>query len=366
VADPDPDRALAEFTQLRENLKQGIRVVDGKQSLRTFAEYCYAQRLGGKETTKYDRNKRFRSCIAPILGDRRLCDITTSEISSWWETIQKVYAYNSAKQALSLLKRSLDIAVIDKLIPYNPAAPIKPRKPSDETEITQTLASEAQDDQTDAVGKVMTLQQVEALLAAVRGDWLEPLYVLAFLGARRGELLGFRWIDYDPKGKRLRIAQQVVLVGSSVRITTPKSTTSKRFLYVTDEHCAMLDRHREVWLARKAHSSRWNDDYNLIFCTRYGTPINPRNLLRHFYMVQERLGWGEWIETDEGDRFDLEFRFHDLRHTASQHMEDAGVQDKVRAAILGHANVKVTREVYTHASLEAKRDAIRRVHIKGT
>jgi integrase len=108
---------------------------------------------------------------------------------------------------------------------YNPAAPIKPRKPSDETEITQTLASEDEDDQADGIGKVMSLEQVEALLTAVRGDWLEPLYVLAFLGAHRGELVGFRWLDYDPKGKRLRIAQQVVLVGSSVRITTPKSTT---------------------------------------------------------------------------------------------------------------------------------------------
>ena len=83
VADPDANWALAELIQLRENLKQGIRVVDGKQSLRTFAEYCYAQRLSGKETTKYDRNKRFRSCIAPILGDRRLCDITTPEVSGW-------------------------------------------------------------------------------------------------------------------------------------------------------------------------------------------------------------------------------------------------------------------------------------------
>jgi len=221
------------------------------------------------------------------------------------------------------------------------------------------------DEQEDGIGKVMRLHQVEAFLAAVQGDWLEPLYVLAFLGARRGELLGFRWIDYDRNGNRLRIAQQVVLVGSTVRITTPKSTTSKRFLYLTDEHCALLDRHRDVWLARKAQSDSWNDDYNLLFCTRHGTPINLRNLLRHFYRVQERLGWGEWIATDEGNRFDLEFRFHTLRHTASQHMEDAGVQDKVRAAILGHASVKVTREVYTHASPEAKRDAIHKVHNKG-
>jgi integrase len=104
--------------------------------------------------------------------------------------------------------------------------------------------------------------------------------------------------------------------------------------------------------------------YDLMFCTQTGKPMNPRNLLRHFYKVQERLGWGEWLEADGKRRFDPWFRFHDLRHTASQHMEDAGVQDKVRAAILGHASVKDAREIYTHASKEAKRAAVEKLQRK--
>jgi hypothetical protein len=51
------------------------------------------------------------------------------------------------------LKRILDLAVIDKLILENPAAPIKPRKPSDDTAITQTLASADEDDQADGIAK---------------------------------------------------------------------------------------------------------------------------------------------------------------------------------------------------------------------
>jgi integrase len=99
-----------------------------------------------------------------------------------------------------------------------------------------------------------------------------------------------------------------------------------------------------------------------MFCTDSGKPINPRNLLRHFYKLQEQLMWGIWVEADGKRRFDAWFRFHDLRHTASQHLADAGIQDKVRADLLGHASVKMTMEVYTHTSKEAKRAAVEKIH----
>jgi integrase len=91
--------------------------------------------------------------------------------------------------------------------------------------------------------------------------------------------------------------------------------------------------------------------------------MNPRNLLRHFYKVQERVGFGEWIEVDGKRRFDPWFRFHDLRHSANQLLADAGVQDVVRAAILGHG-VSVNKKTYSHATPESKREAIEKVHKK--
>jgi integrase len=127
----------------------------------------------------------------------------------------------------------------------------------------------------------------------------------------------------------------------------------------------MLNRHRTVWNDLKAkgvEEGAWYDTYDLMFCTDSGKPMNPRNLLRHFYNVQKQLIWGTWVEADGKRRFDPWFRFHDLRHTASQHLADAGVQDKVRADLLGHASIKMTKEVYTHASKDAKRAAVEKVH----
>jgi hypothetical protein len=182
VADRDPDRALSRFNELKENLKKGIRVRDAQQSLSSYAEYVHNTRLGGSESTRFDRLKRINSYIAPVLGERRLCDLDTPLLWEWWNIVKKEYAYNSAKQALSLLKRILDLAVIDRLLPNNPAQPIKPEQHRKATTITDVPAWKDADEDRRGVGKVMTLEQVETLLKAVAGHWLEPLYTLAFLG----------------------------------------------------------------------------------------------------------------------------------------------------------------------------------------
>ena len=39
---------------------------------------------------------------------------------------------------------------------------------------------------------------------------------------------------------------------------------------------------------------------------------------------------------------------HECRHTAASVMREAGIDDKLRAAILGHASVVITNDRYTH------------------
>jgi len=53
----------------------------------------------------------------------------------------------------------------------------------------------------------------------------------------------------------------------------------------------------------------------------------------------------------------MDFRFHDLRHTAATRMADAGADAFTLAAILGHSDIRMTAR-YTHATDEAKRRAV--------
>jgi integrase len=352
VADQDPERAKARFEDLKRSLQSKINVVGGRQSYRLFMERYLDNTIRNetrKASTFADYCKRAGLYILPTLGDFRL-DALTTEIGQAWVNamVEHGYAYNSIKQALALAKRSLDRAVAEHLIPYNPFAAIKPPVPRAQVKVAH-LNDEDDEEEEDGIGKVMTAEQVEALLKAVKHDWLEPLYILAFLGARRGEVLGFRWKDYDREKKVLRVRQQVVAIDGRVSITPPKTRKSRRSLPLTDDHVEMLDRHHVAYLKRKLRAGPKWQEHDLIFCSRHGTPIEPTNLLRHFRRMLKTIGL-------EG-----QFRFHDLRHTANQNMKDLGVDVTVRAALLGHASLRINEEVYAHVAESAKRAAIEKV-----
>lgn len=53
----------------------------------------------------------------------------------------------------------------------------------------------------------------------------------------------------------------------------------------------------------------------------------------------------------------VDFRFHDLRHTAATRLADAGADPFVIAEILGHSDLRMTKR-YTHATDQWKRHAL--------
>ncbi len=53
-----------------------------------------------------------------------------------------------------------------------------------------------------------------------------------------------------------------------------------------------------------------------------------------------------------------EFTAHQLRHTYSSMLYDAGVDPKSAQKFLGHADLQVTLKIYTHLSEEKERGAV--------
>jgi integrase len=74
-----------------------------------------------------------------------------------------------------------------------------------------------------------------------------------------------------------------------------------------------------------------------------GTRMGPRNLLRHFKIALKKAGLPE-------------IRFHDLRHTAASLMLMQGTHPKVVQERLGHSQISVTLDTYSHLlpSLQAE------------
>jgi integrase len=192
----------------------------------------------------------------------------------------------------------------------------------------------------------LTPEQGRVLLNAVKGHRLEVLYRVALsLGLRKSEVLGLRWEDADFAVQTLRIAYALQRQSGKLVLVAPKTAASVRTLALPSVLLNALRLHRERQQAERANrGSAWRE-HGLVFPSNIGTPMEPRNLVRHFKTVLKRAGLPPTI------------RFHDLRHSCATFLVAQGVHPRVIQEILGHSDIQTTMGIYAHVLPEVQRAA---------
>jgi integrase len=94
--------------------------------------------------------------------------------------------------------------------------------------------------------------------------------------------------------------------------------------------------------------SAWADT-GLVFSTRTGRPIEPRDLVRSFVRIRDSYGIRK-------------IRLHAIRHTTASLLKDLGVPARDAQIILGHAHISTTQQIYTHVDEAARREALTRLN----
>ena len=134
--------------------------------------------------------------------------------------------------------------------------------------------------------EVVPWSGAEALsfLAASADDPLHPALVLLLLyRLRRGEVLGLRWSDID--GDTIHVRQQVQRIQGQLHVGPVKTRAGNRDLPLLGLAAhALADRREAQQQDRERLGSAWTDT-GLIFTTRTGRPVEPRNLVRSFARI---------------------------------------------------------------------------------
>ncbi|HEX6349873.1 MAG TPA: tyrosine-type recombinase/integrase [Candidatus Dormibacteraeota bacterium] len=191
--------------------------------------------------------------------------------------------------------------------------------------------------------------QARAFLEAVRGDRMEALYVLALTtGLRQGELLGLTWSGLDAVTGEVRVSQALQRVHGELRFVAPKTAKSRRSVTLPEIALDALRGHR----ARQAEDrllagSDWKES-DLVFTTRRGTPLEPRNATRGFKRLLRRARLPN-------------IRFHDLRHSFATLLLIQGASPRVVMEMLGHSQIALTMNTYSHVIPAMQREAAARL-----
>jgi integrase len=271
--------------------------------------------------------------IGPLLGKIRLDKLTPAHITAFYRDRLTVLSAGSVRRLHANLRRALNIAVRWQLIQTNPVSLVDP-PPVPHSEV-----------------KPYNLDEARAFLQAVRGRRLEARWVVGIaLGMRQGEVLGLHWEDVDLERGTLRVVAQLrrdADTGQLERVET-KTARSRRTLPLPESVRTVLSEHRERQEAERRDADSWADP-RLVFATRLGTPIHPRNDYRSFRELIRQANLRQ-------------VRIHDLRHTAASVLLAQGVPARVVMEILGHSQISITLNTYAHVAPEVSREAADRVN----
>lgn len=202
------------------------------------------------------------------------------------------------------------------------------------------------------IAQYFTVEQARTFLETAKADRLFALYATVLsLGLRLGEGLGIAWPDVDLDTGRFNIHQALQRIDKKLypergglQLVEPKGGYSARVVTLPAVTISALRRHQALQQsARQWAGSRWRNDWNLIFTTRDGAPLDERNVLRRFQNLLALAGLPK-------------MRIHDLRHSAVAILIAQGVNIKAISELLGHSSVAFTLQVYGHLLEETKRE----------
>ncbi len=184
---------------------------------------------------------------------------------------------------------------------------------------------------------ILKPEEISRLLDAARQT---PYYVfyctLLYTGLRRGEALALRWRNVDLLGSELQVVETAFKLGDGTYIVKePKTPHSCRPVSLPPSLAVLIRQYRAEQEAAFGNLGSPLSEDGFVFTNPNGRPLDPNMVTRTFSRIVRKAGI-------------VQIRLHDLRHTHATLMLKAGVHPKVVSERLGHANIGITLDTYSH------------------
>lgn len=278
-------------------------------------------------TVKQYRVAMQRACAA--FGGLPLGRLTAETIEAFYaDLLANGLAPATVRLQHAVLSKALKQAVQRRYIASNPCTYVTPpRVPTPELNVWDQA-------------------QAQAFLRDSARDALAPLWLLLLAtGMRRGEALALRWRDVDMERGVVSISRTLARGAQrNWEIREPKSDAGRRAVPVSPSVVAALRAHQERQDARRELiGAGWPVD-GFVFDRGDCVLLDPDRVSYRFRRIVNALGLPP-------------IRLHDLRHTSATLMLAGGVHPKVAQERLGHANIAMTMDRYSHVSENMQRAA---------
>lgn len=333
--------AKRKMEEYKFNLKRGVDINKKTLLSDSMKEWLYEIVKAGIKLSTFDRYEDiFRNYIQKsTLSNKDIKDIKAIDMQKYYNSLyENGKSYTRIRSINRLVKRFFSYAFSEGLILRNPCENVI---------IPGKLDYKKEDIE------VFTKDELSKILHAKENSMIKNLAIIAFsTGMRIGEILGLDESAID-ESKGLIHIKQIVACYTQIepdgsrhkvkKLQTPKTNNSCRDIPYPKELKSVFANE----LRRRAGNKlRFGDMYNseffdkkIIFLTDEGNLVYHSNIERSWRLFLKRL--------------DIPYRkFHSLRHTYATMQFQANIPLKTVSELLGHSNIQITANTYTHVLKE--------------
>lgn len=303
-------RAYVESGRIAEFMNITTAVPKKQTNFKELGEKWFTTYKSGlKEMSKRDYRYQLDKLLYPTFRDAIVQDIRLTDIQEFLNKHAGT-AKSTLRKSIIVLDQMFHLAIRDELLEKNPVDKKLLKYPSDE--VKERDALDQQDFET-IINSIPILERVNDR---------RMLALFCFTGMRRGEVAGLKWEDIDLHENVIHVNRNVTYPDNSPIVGTPKSKKGFRSI--------PLDPRLLKYLAPFEEAG---------FIFGGSAPLTRSAFLAIWAHI--------------GSSIDLHgSSCHIFRHTYATMLNNAGVDPKTIQTILGHADISVTLNTYTHTKVE--------------
>lgn len=300
---------------------------------KTYTNFLSPTTLKGYKSAYYN-SKPYG--IKNYFNNAKIRKIQARNIQEYVNELCRHLSSKSTKNYIMLLNVIFELAVQDGII-QNEANPMrqKIRRPKQERKEVEAYNLEE-------------MQKILKLAEEDENPDIKLILNLALLsGIRRGEMAGLKWSDVNFDEGYIYIHETRVVVEGGVEHTKqPKTNAGIRRIFIPQHLINVLKEYKQRYLTNKVKLGKDFADKNYVVSKNDGNPFTPQGISNSYLRFMRR-------HQDE-IRY---LKFHGLRHTYASILIEQGENPKTVQHNLGHADVSLTLQIYSHSYESAQKKA---------
>lgn len=296
------------------------------------------QKTGVKHTTVAGYNTVINLLAKDPFGSKRIDKVRLSDAKEWLIKLQQAdgKSYSAIHTIRGVLRPAFQMAVDDDILRKNPF----------EFQLATVVVNDS------VTREAITKKEEKLFLEFVRNDkhyskYYDGMYILFKTGMRISEFTGLTLRDVDLENKTVNIDHQLQKTGTLVYIDTTKTYAGRRVIPISDDVCGCFQ--RIIDNRKKVKVEPMIDGYSGFLCfDKDGKPMVAMHWEKYFKHAVEKYNRIYKSQLPS-------ITPHVCRHTYCSNMAKSGMNPKVLQYLMGHSDISVTLNTYTHLKLEDAR-----------